>query len=183
MKRILSLIMALVLCFVFTACGKGKDKKSATVDIDYYAKLGQIPECSYALGEDPETVKNELSALAESEEGHEIVYNVTEGENNVLIEDGTFSYYYKKAKPEDGIGCIVDFGTAYGFEVGTIILEIKEAIGEIFVEEEMNDENSFFMFGIENGTVLRIENEGNTVVFVFQDNALCATAIFTGSDW
>ncbi len=185
MKKIISLILVFVFVFAFSSCGKDKkEENNGTVDIEYYAKLGQMPESNYYLGTDPEKIKTELSALSESEDAGDMVYNVTEGENNVLIDNGVLCYYYKKATPEKGIGCIVNYGKAYGFELGTVIVEIKEAIaGCDYVEEPMNESNSFFMFGVESGTVLRCNIEENTVVFVFQDNALCATAIFTGTDW
>lgn len=182
MKRVLSLMLALTFVFCFVGCGKEKtEEKQGTLDIEYYAKAGQMPECNYHLGSDVETVKTELSASAEDSEA---VYNVTEGENNVLIESGTFSYYYKKAEPEKGIGCIVNYGKSYGFDMGTVILEVKEAIeGCEYVEEPADDKNAFFMFGAADGTVIKCTADGNTVVFVFRDNALCATALFSGTDW
>lgn len=185
MKKIISLMLVFVFMFTFACCGnEKKEEESGTLDIEYYAKLGQMPECNYDLGTDPEKIKSELSSLSESENADNMVYNVTEGENNVLIDNGTLCYYYKKAEPEKGIGCIVNYGKAYGFEIGTVIVEVKKAIsGCDYIEEPMNEENSFFMFGVENGTVLKCTAEGNNVVFVFENNALCATAIFTGTDW
>ena len=46
MKKLFSLVLVFVIVFSFTACGK-KDTSSDinSVDIEYYAKLGQIPEC------------------------------------------------------------------------------------------------------------------------------------------
>ena len=182
MKKILSLFLALTFVFCFVGCGKEKEKeKTGTLDIEYYAKAGQMPECDYNLGSDVETVKSELSQKAKETEA---VYNVTEGENNVLIEGGNFSYYYKKAQIEKGIGCIVNYGKAYGFEIGTVVVEVKEAIkGCEYVEEPVNEENAFFMFGAADGTVIKCTVEDNTVVFVFRENNLCATALFRGNDW
>jgi len=182
MKKLLSLLLVCVFVFSFTACGEKKEEeKQGTLDIEYYAKSGQMPECDYTLGSNVEDVKSQLSRKSEESEA---VYNVTEGENNVLIESGTFSYYYKKAKPEEGIGCIVNYGKAYGFENGTVIVEVKEAIkGCEYTEEALNEENAFFMFGAADGTVLKCTADGNTVIFVFKENALCATAIMRGTDW
>lgn len=184
MKKIISLIFVFVFAFSLSACGKDKEENKDNVDIEYYANAGQMPECKYSLGDDVETVKSELSKTAESDESEETVYNVTEGENNVLIDNGTFCYYYKKAQPEKGIGCIVNYGSAYGFEIGTVILDVKNAVGaEKCVEEELNEQNSFFMFGVTDGTALRCSIEDKNVVFIFENNALCGTALFVGNDW
>lgn len=186
MKKILSLSLALVLMFTFVGCGKdrGNQKKENDIDIEYYAKLGQIPEVKYTLGTDVETVKSELSALSESETDGEMVFSILEGNDNILIDNGTYSYYYKKATPEKGIGCIVDYDTAYGFGLGAVIIEVKDALSDYeYTEEALNKENAFFMFGAETGTVIECKFEENTLAFVFVDNALCATALYTGSDW
>ena len=193
MKKILSVMLIFCFVFSFAGCGKKKDdgEKKGTLDIEYYTEAGQMPECKYVLGADPETIKADITALIEAEEdsdgGHsEIVYDVSEDEEgkNVEINNGTFRYFYKKANPDKGVGCIVNAGTAYGFEPGTVIVEVKEAIaGCDDVEEEANEDNAFFLYGPLMGTVLRCDAGDNTVVFVFADNALCATAIFTGEDW
>ena len=178
-------MLILILAFTFTACGKDndKDKKNQGIDIEYYANLGQIPEVKYTLGYDVETLKSDLSALSENN-AEEVVFNILEGNDNILIDNGTYSYYYKKAAPEKGIGCVVDYDTAYGFEIGTVIIEVKAALADFeYKEEAVNDKNAFFMFGVDTGTVLECKFEENTVVFVFVDNALCATAIYTGDDW
>lgn len=177
MKKLLCLVLTLALVFCFAGCGEAKkEEKEGTLDIEYYTKAGQMPECSYSLGNDVETVKTELSKKAEESES---VYNVTEGENNVLIEGGDFSFYYKKAEPEKGITCIVNYGKAYGFEIGTVISEIKEAIkGCEYVEEAADEKNAFFMFSTIDSNVIKCTAGGNTVVFVFKDDALLATALF-----
>ena len=185
MKRLVCILLCLVFAFSFTACGnEEKKEKKDGIDIEYYAKLGQMPELNYALGTDVEKVKNELSATAESEEGEHSVYSVTEGENNVLIDNGEVCYYYKKATPEKGISYIVNYDKAYGFEIGTISLEVKEALKEYNpIEEQLTEENAFFMFGVQNGTIIKCEIENNTVLFVFDENALCATALYVTKEW
>ena len=185
MKRLVCILLCLVFAFSFTACGNDEKKeKKDGIDIEYYAKLGQMPELNYPLGTDVEKVKNELSATAESEEGEHSVYSVTEGENNVLIDNGEVCYYYKKAAPEKGIGYIVNYDKAYGFEIGTISLEVKEALKDYNpIEEQLTEENAFFMFGVEDGTIIKCEIENNTVLFVFDENALCATALYVTKEW
>ena len=185
MKKILCLILALVFVFSFTACGKEKKNDNGSgIDYEYFAKSGQMPELNYSLGTDTEKVKSELSAVAESEEGEHSVYNVTEGENNVLIDNGSVCYYYKKANPEKGISYIVNYDKAFGFEIGTISLEVKKALEKFNpVEEPISEENAFFMFGMTSGNVVKCEFGENTLLFVFDENALCATAIYVTKEW
>lgn len=181
-KRILSFLFALILAFTFTGCENKEEKKGNSVDIEYYARLGKMPECDYSLGADAQTVKDEIAKASEQEE--HIVYEVVEGKNNVLINNGAFEYYYKKANESEGITYIVNRDVAYGFETGTVILEVKEALADYdFTEEELTEENGFFMFSTENGSVLKYEFKENTVMFVFQDNSLCATALYKTKVW
>ncbi len=185
MKRLLSFFMILVLIFSLSACGKKEEKKSEnSVDIEYYAKLGKIPESDYSLGEDVEKVKEELSSKAQAAEDHNVVYSVMEGENNVLIDNGDICYYYKKANPQDGVSYIVNYDTAFGFENGTVIIQIKEALKDYkYIEEAMTEDNAFFMFDINGGSVIKCDFGENTVLFAFKDNALCATAIYVTNVW
>ena len=45
-------------------------------------------------------------------------------------------------------------------------------------EENLSEENAFFASYVANGTVLKAEFDGTTVLFVFQDNELFATAMY-----
>lgn len=192
MKKIFSVLLCLCLFFSFSACGKENKKNENFVDIEYYAKLGQLPEAKYCLGDDVDTAVSELSGISEKEsETHddadhshnhdeqEFYFEYVEGENDVLLDNGTVSYYYKKAKRAEGISYVVNYDTAFGFEIGTVILEIKEALSDFELKEEpLNEENAFFATYVSDGTVLRAEFEKATILFVFQENELFATAMY-----
>lgn len=182
MKKLLVILLSVIMLFSFTACGKEEkqeDKKVEPINLEQYANTGSIPECKYTLGSDIETLKEELSAFAESEEGSESLYDVTEGEETVLITNGIYNFYYDKSYKDKNIDCIVSFETAYGFEIGESIITVREKLSTTkFKEEETNEDNTFFMFVPISGSVIKCEFEENTVMFVFEDNALCATAIY-----
>lgn len=182
MKKILSLIMISVIVFSFCGCSKEKTSSDAEVDIEYYAKLGRIPESEYSLGSNVQTVKDELSA--KFEENPESYYNITEGEKTALIDTGEFSYYYLKEKEDEGISYIVDFNAAYGFELGTVSVEVKSALNGYECTEKNADDNSvFFMNYSENCTYLEYNIGSNVLMFVFENNALCATVIYNPELW
>ena len=183
MKKIISVALIFILAISFTACGnKDTSSDGNSVDVEYYAELGSMPESKYSLGQDIDTLKTELEELYNTVE--EAVYNVVEGETTVQLDSGTFQFYYVKDKENDGISYIVNFDEAYGFKTGTVSVEIKDALKEFkYVEEDLNDDNSFFVLGATEGNVIKYEFSKNTVSFVFVNDALYATAIYKTDDW
>lgn len=193
MKKLICLVLCFGILFTLCACGGGQNKKKDTVDLEYYASLGQMPEADYSLGENPDTVIEGLNGLMESEEAEheedpnhnhehdeqEFYFEIVQGEKNVLLDNGNICYYYNKANENKGISYIVNYDTAFGFPIGTVILEVKEALSHLsLTEEPLSEENAFFASYVMDGTVLKAELEGATVVFVFQANELFATAIY-----
>lgn len=186
-KRIFALFICVVMCLSLCACKKDNDNKNNGIDIEYYANLGQIPESEFMLGDTGETVKATLEKKQTDAEkkGEEYFFTVNEGENNVLITDGVYDYYYKKAAPQNGIAYLVSYAKAYNFEIGTVISQIKEELKKYkSTEETLTEENAFFYMGdFSKGSLLRFTFEKNTVLFIFEDNALCATAIYSNKNW
>ena len=183
MKRLICLFLSFLFIFSFSGCKKDKNESSdGSIDLEYYAKVGQMPETKYALGEDIETVNKELKEIYDTVE--ESVYNVSEKEDYVKIDSGTFQYYYKKAKQSEGISYIVSFDSGFEFALGTVSIEIKNALKKYeYKEEELNENNSFFVLGSPEGSILKYEFKDNTVAFVIVDDALYATAIYKTNDW
>lgn len=197
MKKFISILLVIGLMFTFCACSKDGDNKQNKVDLEYYAKLGQMPEAKYTLGEDPDTVIDGLNKLKEKAEaeheedpthnhGHdeqEFFFEIVQGEKNVLLDNGNICYYFNKANEDKGISYIVNYDTAFGFPLGTVILEVKNALGDIkLTEEPLTEENAFFTSFVLDGTVLKAEFPNATIIFVFQENELFATAIYN-SNW
>lgn len=186
MKKLICLILTSLMICSLAACQKDKtESDSNSVDLEYYAKLGQMPECDYKLGENVEKIKSELSALDEQYQGqNDFMYAVEEGEKSVEINNGNFLYYYMKENEANGVSYIVSLGKSYGFEPGTLSIEITDAFSDYkYTEEAANDDNAFFLFDYSNCSVLEYEFENYAVSFVFQDNALCATAIYDSTNW
>lgn len=179
MKKILCVALSLLLIFSLAACGGEEKASTKTVDLEKYSKSDGIPECKYTLGTDVETLKDELSDYAESEEGSESLYDEYEGEETVCVTNGVYNFYYEKDNEDAGVAYIASFDKAFGFEIGGSILTVKEALANTkYTEEETNDENTFFMFAPITGSVIKCEFEKNTIIFVFENSELCATAIY-----
>lgn len=186
MKKIFCFLLSLTMIISLAACGKKEKEPTAAVDIEYFAKLGEIPECNYKLGESVDTIQSALSSEEQSavSAGEEYVYNVSEGEKSVRIDNGSFSYFYEKDKKEGGISYIAAFEKAYGFETGVSLLEVKEALtGFSYTEEAADKDNTFFLMGMENGTVMKYTFESTVIMFVFEDNELFAAAIYNTDNW
>ncbi len=183
MKRVLSLILCIAFIFTLCSCKDGKKNNDGSVDIEYFANLGQIPENDITIGTTRDKLISTLDKRGEEAEknGEHYGYNEIEGENNVLVEEGPYDYYYKKADSDKRVAYIVSYLDAYGFKVGDIIVEVENALTDYEVKKEnANEKNAFFYFGdYSKAQVLRITFEKNSVLFLFEDNALCATAIYS----
>lgn len=184
MKKTVCLLLALIMLISFVSCNNDDEIKKSDIDLEYNVKLGKIYESEYSIGANPDEIIEKLKTAAENSEHSHEVFDLVEGENNVLIDGGYYNYYYKKANKDKGISYIISYDTAFGFEIGTVIIEVRDAFeGISFKEEPLNEKNSFFLLGATEGTVLSTEIDKYTVSFVFVDNALCATTIYITDEW
>ncbi len=183
MKKLLALILCIA--FTFSLCGckeKGGNGKDG-IDIEYYVNLGQIPENDIPLGTSRDELISALDkrGIEAEKNGEHYGYNEIEGDENVLVEEGPYDYYYKKADPKKAIAYIVAYGEAFGFKTGDVIVEVENSLKKYgVVKEKANERNAFFHFGdYAKSQILKITFDENTVLFLFEDNALCATAIYS----
>ncbi|MGI6279551.1 MAG: hypothetical protein ACOYJS_03205 [Acutalibacteraceae bacterium] len=186
MKRIISLCLLCALLFSLCACKEKEEKqKKLDVDIEYFATLGKIPECEVTLGQTASEVKALLDEKVNNSSDEEYSYDEIQGESNVLITDGSYDFYYKKSDSQSRIGYIVSYDDAYSFKIGTSILEVKDALSDFEVTEECaTEENLFFYIGeTENVTLIKTEFKKNVLLFVFEDNALSATVLYSSEIW
>ncbi len=186
MKRILMFLLAFCFVFAFAGCGKENNENAPSVDLEYYAKLGQIPDCKYKLGQDIYELDKELNAEGEKvvSDGGEYVYNVTEGEKTVRMDNGEFIYYYEKDKKDRGISYIVALNGAYGFENGTSLIDVEKALkGYEFTSEDVTEDNVFFLSGISGGEVRKYSFDNKVIMFVFNDSSLSAVTIYDTENW
>ncbi len=188
MKRIIALILSICMALMLCACGEKKENNESehSVDVEYYAKIGQIPEHTYHLGSDAEEMEE---AFEEEDEKHEeenpdahlhSVYGLMERDNYSILAYKDANYYFK----DDGkISAIVSLGDSYGFKIGDLSVEIKKALGKFELDEKKGTEDViFFLPSAESFTYFEHTFGENKVIFTFQDNALCAVAL-VGKDF
>lgn len=199
MKKLVSLALALLMLFSFVGCKEESKTKSDKVDLRYYASLGQIPEVEYKLGADCKIVEKELSAKyeeylsndpengADHDHDHnaeDTYFEIIEEDDYFFINSGSKYYFYKTADKEDGISYIVTFGDAFGFKMGDFIHDVKTSLPNIeFVEEEITAGKLHFDKYIDSGTTLTAEFSGVSIMFVFVDGNLYATAMYKTDSW
>lgn len=199
MKKLFAILLTFALLVSFAGCGDKTKKNNDDVDLQYYAKIGQIPEVEYKLSAKCDKVEKELSDkyeeyLANDPENspdhdhdhyaEDTYFEIVDEGDYIFINGGSRFYFYQKNEKKDGISCIVTFGDAFGFKMGTFIYEIKNAMPSIeFKEETITEGMLFFDEYLSDGTVLSTEFDGVTVMFVFLNGELYATAMYKTDSW
>lgn len=180
MKKVICLLLCFCIFVSLSACKKEKEVVESN-SVESFAVQGKIPECDYTLGDDPEVIKSDFSKAAQ--ENEENYYFFDEETDYSVIDNGVNKIFYKTKEKYKGVSYIVVFDIAYGFSIGTDINDLKKEMKGIqFSEEELNESNAFFMKTSREGKVLKYKFSKNTVMFIFDDDRLCATAIYT-KDW
>ncbi len=180
MKRIVSVCLILVFCFSLAACGEKDKKGELSVDVEYFAKLGSMPECEYTLGGDVKEAEDKLSVSVVDDHGEANYYSYQSGDKTVMT-DGTYCCCYETENSAAGITHIVKYGDSYGFAQGTVSTVIRDAMADAGFESQERDARAGELFFIPGGTtltVLQYDFSENTVLFVFQENALSAAVIY-----
>ena len=192
-KRVISLFLCAVLCLCFAGCNKKTEKeesKKAVIDLEYYAKLGQMPETEHALGSDTEALTEALENAAAAHESEEerdhsapLCETIDYGDYTSIY-TGNIEYCYLNDKQESGISCIISYTDAYKFASGTIITEVKNGLTAFECKEyDTTGDEVFFLPGNGPCTVLKYSFEKCDIAFIFVDNALTATAVYYPDDW
>lgn len=186
MKKIIALLLVFCLCALVGCGGKMGKKDYKGVDVEYYAKLGKIPESEIKLGDGVDKTYGDLMEKyghkeTEDETVHEETFclQFEEGKRTV-ISIPTVNYYYETDKKGEGISAIAIFEKAYGYDLGVMYVEIQEEMKSRGFEAELKNldkEEGFFMPYVEGCKSLTYQFEKNKVIFVFYENALSATAI------
>ncbi len=181
MKKLLAVLLVFALFVPFTGCGEKEEKKSGgSSAVEKYVESGSMTDCEFKLGDNYTAVLSAVEAAApqpESEDDHP-EFSAYEDDNYKIIETVTYKYYFNPA--DDKLVLIAAFGDAYGFNHGSIINEVKDAMAENGYEAEektLSEQDAFFLYGIGKRSVLEYVFGNNKVMFIFEENALCATAL------
>lgn len=179
-KRIVCMLLALTVFIPLAACGKEKKAAPAyPVDIEYYANLGQIKECPYALGTAIDDIEAAL-LTEENEEEHDSPngYFLYEKDGLTRITGEEKEYVYETDKRDNGISCIVDYAVAYEFNEASVNTVKNALTGKKFTEREADGSEFFFMPDTAQVSVLEYKFGKNTLAFLFYNDVLSVTVLY-----
>lgn len=190
MKKLLSLLLALVMAFSFVGCGE-RIKNKDGVDIEYYLSVGEIQGAQFRLGTkiaDIENAKLEHIEGATGEGNHEHgeAISLVEGVVSKHYVYGPYHYYYNKNNQQEGISFIVAFDTAYGFTVGTTTkTEVINALGKLkYTEGKATGRDLFFtLFSPSNCEKVALTQENKELAFYFGNGTLMFVTICDTNNW
>ncbi|MBR6903177.1 MAG: hypothetical protein IKN39_04735 [Clostridia bacterium] len=163
MKKILCALLCIILLFVLAGCKEKKTLAKTGVDIAYYAELGFVPESEIKLSDN----------VPENSEDSDYYFS---SDNSLsFFSNGSFNYYYDSA----AVTAIAAFSNMYGFEAGDVSIELTDTLdsqGLKYTEREPKDGELYFL---PNGNFTVIECNGlkNNLIFVLEDNSLCAALL------
>ena len=166
MKRLACAALALLLITGVCGCAK-KEKPPVTLDLEYFVRLGRIPECGCVLG----VSAAEIEKVAEK---------ATEKNGFICLEKDNALYCYRTGDESKTVKYMVSFKGAYGFSAGTSSGYITSELArgdmnapllplepdDVFYAEEGEYEGIKYTYGV------------NTTCFVFRQNKLWACAMY-----
>ena len=180
MKKIICIILCFVFALSFTACKKdSKQNVDHAIDIEYYAKIGQINDLDLKLGDSIDDAKALLNKTTD-DHGESNYFDYQSGDYTVMT-DGTVCGCYKTDDKSTGITHIVKYGDAFGFTVGDMSTQIRDVMSKMGYEATERDAtktDTFFLPAASGMTVLDYKIKDTAVLFIFQEHALSATVIY-----
>lgn len=169
MKKAVCLCLSLILVLCFSGCKSNKNKSEHSVDIGYFADMGAQYESDLKIGD----------SVPEKKEGDETFF-FTESGKESFVSNGDFCYYYDANQKEPKIYGIAAFSNCMGFETGAVSIEVTDALesqGIEYRQRAPKDGEIFFLPAAENREVIECQGLKHNLIFVLEDNALCASFI------
>lgn len=188
MRKIISIFLVLCIALCFVGCKNDKNKTEHTVDVEYYAKLGKIPEVEFALGISESDLSDHYGdgkIIDAGDHEHYVELNKMEGNKTVRLDAGNLLFYYEKEKKQNGISVMISFDTAYDFEVGIAMPEdIQNAISaEGTLTDATADQLYFLPVSDDTAKVLSYTFDNIRLDFFFINDFLSATVLTDTNNW
>ncbi len=187
MKRIISLILALGICFMFCACGQGGANKDSGNGIDLAAAIerGKIPEIDVALGTAVDTIEVAEDHSHQDEDTHG--YAFVEGSKySYFLNENAFAYY-KNSKKAEGISVVLSINAAFSLNCNSFVSadDVKAAFPNIeFTEDTVSEDDLTIMpYMLDTTKKLTYKNGDREAVFYIMDDQLIAVAIIDTENW
>ncbi len=189
MKRIISLILALFICFVCCACNDVTDneyKGGNGIDLIALLKDGKIPEIDIALGTAVDTIAvSEGHSHESGEEAHG--YSSVVGNKYSYFLNEHASAYYKNTKKDKGISVVLSVSEAFSLKCNSFVSaeQVKEAFPNIEFTEGTVDKNDLTImpYMLDTTKKLTYTSGKRQAVFYIMDDQLIAVALIDTENW
>lgn len=168
MKRLLCALILIALLFAFAGCNEKPTTANGGLDIAYYADLGSVPESDVKLGDD----------VPKETEEDDTYFFIEDGKNS-YFSSGDFMYFYDPDAKETKVYAIAALSKFFGFEIGAVSIEVTDTLTAAGIEytERAASEKDVFFLPSGDFTVVECKNLKNSLVFVFEENSLCAALL------
>ncbi len=190
MKRVISLLLALFMLSSLAACGDNDDDKVTEKkqgEIDKYAVSGIVPEFEVKLGTSIDEVKSLFPADYEDADESKVMLSEIEGNTAVCMVTLNASFYYEKAKKDNGVSVVaVTGGNAYGLELGgmTTKSDVTAKLSSEYTEGTATADMQYFLPGVsENCEYLSVKYDAYRLDFFFVDDFLIAVTLTDTANW
>ena len=166
MKKVICVALCFVVLGLFAGCKEEKKETTHDVDIAYFANMGAMPESDLKLGDSIPEITEEMTEWFSSTDG-----------KNTFVTNGEFYYYYDEGEKDPKIKSMAAFSKGMGFEIGAISIEVTKALDSQDVKYKTRDIKANeidFLPAAEGRETVECEGLKHNLIFVFEENALCA---------
>ena len=188
MKRIIAVLLALIMCFCFAACGgeaQNENKGGNGIDLAAALESGKIPEIDITLGMavGDVHVSEDHSHQDDSDDG----YSLVEGDKySYFLNQNAFAYY-KNSKKSKGISVVLSITGAFSLKCNNFVTaaDVKAAFPNVEFEEAVVDKNDFVImpYMLETTKKLTYKSGERCAVFYLMEDQLIAAAIIDTENW
>ncbi|MBO4432370.1 MAG: hypothetical protein J5852_02435 [Clostridia bacterium] len=166
MKKVICIVLALSLFMFAAACKEKKEEVKHDVDVSYFADMGTMKGSDLKIGDSVPEEKDD-----------DDTYFFTKAGAKSYFSNGDFCYYYDEDKKDPKIYAIAAFSDCMGFETGAISIEVTDVLDSQNVEytsRTPKKDEVFFLPAADNREIIECKGFKHNLIFVFENNALCA---------
>lgn len=170
MKRSAAFLLCFLMIIVAVGCKEENEKSSHSIDISYFADAGTLPDCKFKIGD----------SLPENDQLEKDGFVIFSDSSPAYISDGVFSFFFDGSAGEEKITKIAALDSCLGFELGSISIEITDALDEQkigYTERNAAPGELFFLPAGADRSVIECKNLKNPLLFILEENALCAVLL------
>ena len=172
MKKLICLMLCLLIPVSLSGCKKSDSNEvKHDTNIKKYVNKGSVPEAAFSLGD----------TAPEEDKDSEEYYFLSDGKQKYISSsDGGFYYFYSSDDTRE-ITAIAALADCYGFDHDTVSIEITKVLDAQGIKYEKRAQRSgelSFLPNAPDRDIVECTGLDHTLVFVFDNNSLCAAYLY-----